>query len=79
MTLAEIDKLAKCRERRSRHARALQIATSPDPEDRKRLLVVAGRVAELYPGFARELLALVQRAAREHEAVSKDLEALVRG
>jgi hypothetical protein len=63
MTLAEIDKLlAKCRERRSRHARALQIATSPDPDDRKRLLVVAEKVAELHPGFARDLLVLVERA-----------------
>jgi len=77
MTLAEIDRLlAKCRERRSRHAKATQIANSSDAEERKRLLVIAGRVAELNPRFAKDLLALVKRAVREHEAIAKSLKAL---
>jgi hypothetical protein len=68
--------LAKVRERRSRHARALQIAHSSDPEDRKRLLVIAEKVAQVHPGFAKDLLVLVERAVREHEAIAKNLEAL---
>jgi hypothetical protein len=77
MTPAEIDRLlAKCRERRNRHSMATKIANSPDEQDRQRLLVVAGRVAQLHPGFAQDLLAAVERAVREHEAIAKNLEAL---
>jgi hypothetical protein len=80
MTLAEIDRLlAKCRERRNRHSTAMQIANSSDPEDRERLLVIAEKVAQVHFGFARELLALVQRGVREHEAIAEDLEAVCAG
>jgi hypothetical protein len=56
--------------------RPVQIATSPAPEDRKRLLVIAEKVAQVHPAFARDLLVLVERAVREHEAIAKSLKAL---
>lgn len=48
------------------HAKAMRIAKSRDERDRLRLLMVASKVAQMHPAFARDLLTIVEGAIREH-------------
>lgn len=48
------------------HAKAMRIAKSRDDRDRLRLLMVASKVAQMHPSFARDLLTIVEGAIREH-------------
>ena len=48
------------------HAKAVRIARSRDERERLRLLMIASKVAQMHPSFARDLLTIVEGAIREH-------------